>query len=413
MLHQVGHKGSSSGNLSSGKPLKALHGAKLNPDTAAKSPPPVYFYNRDDPFYEFTNFYPKKIVLDGKTWPTTEHYFQAQKFVGTPYFDYIRDLPRPRDAFELCRNPVASKWVRADWHQVKDDVMLKALMTKFSQHEDLKRQLLGTGKRRLVEHTWNDSYWGDGGDGKGRNRLGELLMQVRDSLGTAKTGDAEKHPADSWKWLNRFSSKKAKDDNSNVEERSASRQYQGHSHLASPLTSRRLRSRSVGPERMAKTATAEKDPAATREWPNSLGSKKANDDNYGVEEHSAGRQYQRHTHLASPLLSRRSRSRSMDPGRASTPVTFNSPMVAGVTASNLGSDRTFGQHRYHYSSSCSPTNSHPWTLPASKSSYDRPIETTRPVHSVSPMIQPSSLPTYIPKHSNQSSVSYNILHHHS
>jgi N-glycosidase YbiA len=32
---------------------------------------------------------------------------------------------------------------------------------------------------QLVEHTANDSYWGDGGDGSGRNRLGALLEQVR------------------------------------------------------------------------------------------------------------------------------------------------------------------------------------------------------------------------------------------
>jgi len=61
----------------------------------------------------------------------------------------------------------------------KDEIMLGALRAKFGQHEDLKRLLLGTGERKIVEHTKYDRYWGDGGDGSGRNRLGELLMQLR------------------------------------------------------------------------------------------------------------------------------------------------------------------------------------------------------------------------------------------
>lgn len=50
------------------------------------------------------------------------------------------------------------------------------------QHEDLKEQLLGTGMSKIVEHTSNDSYWGDGGDGSGKNKLGILLMETREKL---------------------------------------------------------------------------------------------------------------------------------------------------------------------------------------------------------------------------------------
>ncbi|OWK40537.1 GTP cyclohydrolase II [Fimbriiglobus ruber] len=60
--------------------------------------------------------------------------------------------------------------------------MLDALRAKFSQHEEMKAALLGTGDAKLVEHTANDDYWGDGGDGSGKNRLGQLLMRVRDEL---------------------------------------------------------------------------------------------------------------------------------------------------------------------------------------------------------------------------------------
>ena len=62
---------------------------------------------------------------------------------------------------------------------VKEVVMLEGLRAKFGQHPDLAERLLRSGDRLLVEHTRNDSYWGDGGDGSGKNRLGHLLMQVR------------------------------------------------------------------------------------------------------------------------------------------------------------------------------------------------------------------------------------------
>ena len=142
----------------------------------------IRFYNRGEPYYEFTNFYPTNVFIDGKYWLTTEHYFQAQKFVGTPYVEKIRNLPTPRDAFQLSRDPLVSRWRCSDWESVKDDIMLKALRIKFTKCVALRDKLRSTGEKELVEHTSNDSYWGDGGDGSGQNKLGKLLMQVRREL---------------------------------------------------------------------------------------------------------------------------------------------------------------------------------------------------------------------------------------
>ena len=149
---------------------------------------PIKFYNRDDPYYEFTNFYSAPIEVDRKTWPTTEHYFQAQKFVGTPYEEQIRHLPRPRQAFDFTRDPRVSRWRRNDWESIKEHVMYKALLAKFTQHNDLGKLLVGTGVRDLIEHSPYDSYWGDGGDGAGKNRLGKLLMELRRELRSGQKG---------------------------------------------------------------------------------------------------------------------------------------------------------------------------------------------------------------------------------
>jgi len=55
-------------------------------------------------------------------------------------------------------------------------------VAKFEQHAGLRELLLSTGEAKLVEHTERDDYWGDGGDGSGRNGLGRLLMEVREGM---------------------------------------------------------------------------------------------------------------------------------------------------------------------------------------------------------------------------------------
>ena len=72
--------------------------------------------------------------------------------------------------------------MRSDWEEVKEQVMLKALRAKFSHHQDLREQLLATGNLHLAEASPCDYYWGTGKSGKGKNRLGVLLMQVRSEL---------------------------------------------------------------------------------------------------------------------------------------------------------------------------------------------------------------------------------------
>ena len=60
--------------------------------------------------------------------------------------------------------------------------MRKAVLAKFSQHEDIRAVLLETGSAVIVEHTSNDRFRGDGGDGSGRNWLGRILVEVRGAL---------------------------------------------------------------------------------------------------------------------------------------------------------------------------------------------------------------------------------------
>ena len=134
---------------------------------------PVHLYSTAEPFGEFSNFARHPITLGGERWPTSEHYFQAQKFADAGYRQLIRAAKTPMIAARLGRD--RSQKLRRDWESVKVAVMREAVRAKFAQHPELAALLLSTGEATLVERTANDDYWGDGGDGSGQNWLGRIL----------------------------------------------------------------------------------------------------------------------------------------------------------------------------------------------------------------------------------------------
>ena len=129
---------------------------------------------------EFTflsNFYPSPVKFEGQTFPTVEHAFQAAK---------TQDQAE-RDIILRCHNPSRAKrkgrqvCLRPDWEEVKENVMLGLLRQKFKGRA-LRNELLITGDAQLIEgNNWGDTYWGVC-NGQGKNRLGILLMRVRDEV---------------------------------------------------------------------------------------------------------------------------------------------------------------------------------------------------------------------------------------
>lgn len=128
--------------------------------------------------YEFlSNFYPCKICLYNREYPTAEHAFQAMKCVYELDRERIAACPTPADAKHLGKQIK----MRADWNKIRVDVMHGILVQKFS-HTELAAKLLATGDEELVEgNTWHDTFWGVC-DGVGENMLGKLLMKVRNEL---------------------------------------------------------------------------------------------------------------------------------------------------------------------------------------------------------------------------------------
>jgi N-glycosidase YbiA len=140
----------------------------------------IYFYSSTDDYGCFSNFSSHGFGLDGKYWPSSEHYFQAMKFKGTKHEEDVRKAKTPKEAARRGRDrkrPLSKKWESS-----KDQVMYRAVLKKFESHDDIARVLISTGAEKLVENAPGDYYWGCGANGTGKNRLGQILMKVREEL---------------------------------------------------------------------------------------------------------------------------------------------------------------------------------------------------------------------------------------
>lgn len=136
--------------------------------------------------YFLSNFFNFDVVVDEVKYKNNEAAFQAAKIKSLTQTDGLKGVTRksfselqPNEAKRLGRQVK----LRIDWEDVKDSVMLECVRSKFSQ-EPLRQRLIDTGSEELIEgNTWNDRYWGvDLRSGSGENKLGKILMQVREEL---------------------------------------------------------------------------------------------------------------------------------------------------------------------------------------------------------------------------------------
>lgn len=163
-------------------PVEEIPHYKVYPRTPVTDyqEPILDFYSVKNAYGEFSNFALFPIVVDGLLWPTSEHYYQAQKFLEQELKERVRAARTPFLAAQIGRDP--SLPMRQDWDDVKDAVMFKVLQAKFSQYQVLAELLLSTNSTHIYEHTKIDCYWADCGDRTGLNKLGLQLMQIRNDL---------------------------------------------------------------------------------------------------------------------------------------------------------------------------------------------------------------------------------------
>lgn len=133
-------------------------------------------------YYFLSNFYAARISYNGKTYKNNEAAFQAQKCPERSN-EFVN--LEPSAAKHLGRHVL----LRKDWEQVKEEIMYNICVAKFTQHPELMLMLLETDGLLEEGNYWHDTTWGvDIKTGKGENKLGKILMRIREEHKNDKSG---------------------------------------------------------------------------------------------------------------------------------------------------------------------------------------------------------------------------------
>lgn len=150
-----------------------------NPQTPSLEGP-IYFYPPE--YYVFDNFSSFQIEYEGITYPTSEHVFQSLKFKSThpELAEKIRNAKSAHEAQKLADEN--NSLIDLAWDKNKLEIMKNILYCKVEQHPYVKKKLIQSGNREIIEDSWRDAYWGWGEDRKGVNMLGQLWMEIRSEI---------------------------------------------------------------------------------------------------------------------------------------------------------------------------------------------------------------------------------------
>ena len=134
--------------------------------------------------YSFlSNMYSCEVIHRDRLFPSSEHAYIYERC--DPWNNDLHEVYKkllilsPKEAKKFGRNETI---ITPAWDVIKKNKMYQIVYEKFSQNEDLKKKLIDTGDAYIEEtNYWKDTYWGVC-DGRGQNKLGEILMIVRNSL---------------------------------------------------------------------------------------------------------------------------------------------------------------------------------------------------------------------------------------
>lgn len=149
----------------------------------------VFFYEQE--FYPLSNFSSFELLWNGHRFQTSEHAYHYEKFTADAANDIginirylIMTAVSAHEVYKLAQEN--KKHVRKSWSRVKVSVMREILRAKVSQHDYVRKKLLETGDRTIIENSWRDDFWGWGPNKKGKNMLGKLWMEVRNEVRQAE-----------------------------------------------------------------------------------------------------------------------------------------------------------------------------------------------------------------------------------
>lgn len=142
----------------------------------------------------FSQWYPSEFTIGGTTYNCAEQYMMAQKALLFGDEEAYKKIMNSRNPSEQKATGRLVKGFDVDkWNLVCKKVVYDANLAKFSSDPELKAYMMYSGDKEIVEASPYDTIWGIGmGEGdpnrfdrskwRGTNWLGEVLMQIRDTL---------------------------------------------------------------------------------------------------------------------------------------------------------------------------------------------------------------------------------------
>ena len=160
--------------------------AEMRTTRIAKGRDVRFWFPEEKPCGALSNLYPRSLVFEGIRYRSAEHAYKAGQARRAAVRNWLRNAPTAQLVALSGERLPKSETVQG-WSRRRIPLMRRILKAKFTQHPDLRRLLLGTGVRRLVEHAPDDNpinrFWSEiKGSRAGKNHLGRLLMELRRDL---------------------------------------------------------------------------------------------------------------------------------------------------------------------------------------------------------------------------------------
>lgn len=111
---------------------------------------------------------------------TSEHAYHSEKFEDENVKELLHNARSAHDAQKIAE--AHRDKYRGDWTEVRIEIMKNILRAKVNQHPYVKKKLLESGTKELIEDSWRDSFWGWGPNKDGQNQLGKLWMKIREEF---------------------------------------------------------------------------------------------------------------------------------------------------------------------------------------------------------------------------------------
>lgn len=157
-------------------------------------PEMIVFHDADKDFGFLSNWYLSEFFADGISFSSVEQYLMYQKAVRFNDLAMAEAILKANDPAQVkAYGRQIHNFNETVWNGCRSIILYRALLCKFSQNVELRKHLLETGDKILVEGTASDVIFANGlkrndpdqcdmSKWKGQNLLGFALMEVRREL---------------------------------------------------------------------------------------------------------------------------------------------------------------------------------------------------------------------------------------